>query len=149
MAFYSVHRREAAPAEQAIFVREGFCFGAFVLTVLWALWHRMWLAAGVLLTVLGAIALAGNLLHFGDGVIALAGFAVNLIFGFEARDLQIRSLIARGYGQVGYSHGKNLDEAEIRYFHKQSERHLLTAPVAPQRVSFPTEPDTLGIFGNV
>ncbi|HUR43668.1 MAG TPA: DUF2628 domain-containing protein [Aestuariivirga sp.] len=148
MAFYSVHKREAAPAEHAIFVREGFSFGAFVLTVLWALWHRMWLTAGVLLAISGAIALAGNLLHMNEGIVALAGFAVNLIFGFEARDLQIRSLIARGYSQVGYSHGKNLDEAEIRYFHNNSERH--PSPLAaPRRVPFPAEPDTLGIFGNV
>jgi hypothetical protein len=149
MAFYSVHRREGAPPEEAIFVREGFSLGAFVLTVLWALWHRMWLTAAILLAISGAIALAGNLFHISDGIIALAGFVVNLIFGFEARDLQNRSLIARGYDSAGHSHGRNLAEAEIRYFHTNVERHPSSNVAVPKRAWFPAEADTLGIFGNV
>ena len=149
MAFYSVHSREGYPAEQALFVREGFSFAAFLFTVVWALWHRMWLAAGILLALSGALALAGNLFGIGDGVIVIAGFAVNLIFGLEARNLQIRSLIERGYRQVGYSHGKNLDEAEIRYFHTNSRPQPQPGTVALKTRPFSGEPDTLGIFGNV
>lgn len=149
MAFYSVHNREGAPAEQAVFVSEGFSKGAFLFTVAWALWHRMWLAAAILLAVSGAITLAGNLLGIGDGVIVLAGLAVNLLFGFEARDLQVRSLIGRGYGQIGFSHGSNLEEAELRYFHKTGGQHPQPAPVAVKPISYPGAPDTLGIFGNV
>ncbi len=148
MAFYSVHKRDGAPAEEAIFVPEGFSKGAFLLTVLWALWHRMWLAAAVLLAVTGAIAVAGNLLSLSEGAVAIAGLAVNVIFGFEARDLQIRSLIAQGYRQVGFSHGKNLEEAEIRYFHNRSRPQPHSAPSVISR-PYPGEPDTLGIFGNV
>jgi hypothetical protein len=149
MAFYSIHNREGAPAEQAIFVREGFSKGAFLFTVPWALWHRMWLAAGVLLAVSGAIALAGNLLAIGDGAILLAGLAVNLIFGFEAHDLQIRSVIGRGYGQIGYSHGSNLEEAELRYFHRNGGHRPPRDPVSVKPLSYSGAPDTLGIFGNV
>ena len=149
MAFYSVHNREGASAEQAIFVREGFSTGAFLFTVAWALWHRMWLAAGILLAVSGAIALAGNLLGIGDGVIVPAGLAVNLLFGFEARDLQVRSLIGRGHGQIGFSHGNNLEEAELRYFHKNGGHRPPLSPVAVKPMSYPGAPDTLGIFGNV
>ncbi len=148
MAFYSVHNREGSPADRAIFVREGFSFGAFLLTFLWALWHRMWLAAGILLAVSGAFALAGNLFGIGDGVIALAGFAMNLVFGFEARDLQIRTLIGRGYRRIGYSHGRNLDEAEFRYFHRNGG-HRPPAPLTVKPAPYAGQPDTLGIFGNV
>ena len=42
MAIYSVHNRDGASDEQAIFVAEGFSTGALVFTVLWAAWHRMW-----------------------------------------------------------------------------------------------------------
>ncbi|MGH6906773.1 MAG: DUF2628 domain-containing protein [Aestuariivirga sp.] len=146
MAFYSVHNRDGASAEQAIFVREGFSFGAFLFTVVWALWHRMWLAAGILLAVSGAITLAGTLLDTGEAVVVLAGFAVNLIFGFEARDLQIRTLIARGYRQIGYSHGDNLDEAEIRFFHSHATSQPALAE-KPKSMPYAGEPDTLGIFG--
>ena len=146
---YSVHIRDGAAAEQAVFVREGFSTGAFVFTVAWALWHRMWLAAGVLLAVSGAITLAGNLMDAGEGVLVLAGLAVNLIFGFEARDLLISALAGRGYRQSGYSHGRNLDEAELRYFHKNVAHHPRLFPVAVKPVPYPGAPDTLGIFGNV
>lgn len=149
MAFYSVHNRADAPAEGAIFVREGFSAGALVLTVLWALWHRMWLAAGVLLAIFGGIALAGNLLGVGEGVIVVANFVISLIFGFEARDLQIRALIARGYAQAGFSFGKNLDEAEIRYFHNTSRDQRPSVPALMKPVLYPGAPDPLGIFGNV
>ncbi|MBC8038043.1 MAG: DUF2628 domain-containing protein [Rhizobiales bacterium] len=149
MAFYSVHKREDAPAEQAVFVREGFSTSAFLFTVLWALWHRMWLAAGVLLAVSGAITLAGNLLGAGEGVSLLASFVVNLIFGLEARDLQIRTLIGRGYAQVGFSHGRNLDEAEIRYFHRIGGYRTVPEPLPTRPVPYAAQPDTLGIFGNV
>ncbi len=148
MAFYSVHKRDGAPAEAAIFVPEGFSFGAFVFGVLWALWHRMWMAAAVLLAISGAIAIAGNLLALNESVIAIVGFTVNLIFGFEARDLQIRSLISRGYDHIGVSHGKNIDEAEIRYFHNSSQPQPQSAPPVKAR-PYAGEPDTLGIFGNV
>jgi len=150
MAFYSVHKRDGAAAEQVIFVREGFSKGAFLLTVLWSLWHRMWLAAAILLAVSGAIALAGNLLGMNGNVTAVTGLAVNLIFGFEARDLQIRALIARGYAQIGLSHGNSLDEAEIRYFHGNGQQHTPPAPrLTVKPMSNPGAPDTLGIFGNV
>lgn len=147
MAFYSVHNREGAAAERAIFVPEGFSASAFILAVPWALWHRLWLPAGFLLAVSGAVALAGTLLGLGEGIIVLANFVISLIFGFEARDLQIRSLIGRGYAQAGYSHGKNLYEAEIRYFYNRPGTPSSRVPIKP--LSYPGAPDTLGIFGNV
>ena len=49
MSVYTVHEpplraAETAPdPERFIFVRDGFYFWAFVFSVLWMLWHRMWL----------------------------------------------------------------------------------------------------------
>ena len=148
MTSYSVHKRAGDPAEEAIFVPEGFSFGAFVFTMLWALWHRMWLAAAVLLAISGAIAIAGNLFALNESVMAIMGFSVNLIFGFEARDLQIRALISRGYDHIGFSQGRNIDEAEIRYFYNSSRPQPQSAPPVKAR-PYMGEPDTLGIFGNV
>ena len=148
MTSYSVHKRDGAPAGEEIFIPECFSFGALVFTVLWALWHRMWLAAAVLLAISAAIAIAGNLFALNETVMAIAGFTVNLIFGLEARELQIRSLIARGYTHIGFSHGKNLDEAEVRYFYNSSRPQAQSAPALWAR-PYAGEPDTLGIFGNV
>jgi hypothetical protein len=149
MALYSVHNRRGASPDEAIFVPEGFSTGALVFTVLWALWHRMWLVAAVLLAVMVAIALAGNYFGLGEWVTALASFVVSLLFGFEARDLQRRSLIAAGYSQIGFSHGRDLDDAEIRYYHTRATPPAPTTQVMAQPVPRLQAPDTLGIFGNL
>ena len=48
---YTVHLRQ--PARDAerdlVIVREGFSWGAFLVSVLWALWNRLWLVAIVLM----------------------------------------------------------------------------------------------------
>ena len=149
MAIYSVHNRDGASDEQAIFVAEGFSTGALVFTVLWAAWHRMWLAAGVLLAVTGATALAGSYFGISEGMTAVASFAVSLVFGFEARELYARSLVARGMAQVGLSHGRNLEEAELRYYHR-AQAGGAPSMMATPKLPLPIHaPDTLGIFGNV
>lgn len=149
MAIYSVHNRDGASDEQAVFVAESFSAGALVFTVLWAAWHRMWLAASVLLAVTGGTALAGNYFGISESMTALVSFAVSLIFGFEARELYARSLVARGMAQVGLSHGRNLEEAELRYYHRAragGAPSMMATPKLPQPIH---APDTLGIFGNV
>lgn len=149
MAIYSVHNRDGASDEQAVFVAEGFSTGALVFTVLWAAWHRMWLAASVLLAVTGATSLAGNFFGISESMTALVSFAMSLIFGFEARELYARSLVARGMAQVGLSHGRNLEEAELRYFQNVGARRAPAVMVTPKLPLPIHAPDTLGIFGNV
>ena len=55
MKIYSVHDRPGslAPDRDVVLVKEGFCWPAFFLTALWALWHRLW-RAFVAMAFLGA-----------------------------------------------------------------------------------------------
>ncbi len=74
---------EAAPDAEA--VKEGFSWPAFLLSVFWALWHRLWLAAliffaanlvlGVVLALTGADALSSSVASL--GLAALIGWAAN------------------------------------------------------------------------
>ena len=50
MRVYTVHILPGADAleDAPLLVREGFCWPAAIFTVFWALWHRMWLVAGLL-----------------------------------------------------------------------------------------------------
>ena len=150
MAIYSIHNRQGAGPEEAIFVREGFSTCAFLFTVLWALWHRLWLVAAILLAITAAIALAGSYLGASEFLVELVSLAVNLIFGFEARDLQARALVAAGCPEIGLSHGRNLDEAETRFFHQLDHGPASSAvPTLANPIARPYVPDTLGLFGNV
>lgn len=150
MAVFSVHNRPGAGPEEAIFVREGFSTAAFLFTVLWALWHRLWLVAAILLAIMAALAVAGPYLGLSEFLMGLVSLAVNLVFGFEARDLQARALVAAGYSEIGLSHGGNLDEAELRFFHRlNSGPAVSTVPIVEIAPPRPYVPDTLGLFGNV
>jgi hypothetical protein len=147
MAVYSVHNRPGDSPDKAVFVPEGFSLGAAVFGVLWALWHRMWLAAAILFFIPVAIAAAAHALGQGETLATFTGLAVNLIFGFEARALWARSLAFRGLEDVGLVKAGNLDEAELRYFSEEGVlRPQTTEPdrVPPRRFDH----DTLGLFGN-
>lgn len=146
MAIYTVHRRPGDPPDKAVFVPDGFSFGAFVFTVFWALWKRMWLVAALLLLVEGCLALAARYFGLPGTATSLVGFAVALIFGFEARDLWRRSLVASGKPEVGISAGERLEEAELRYFAGLPSIST-PAPAVPLKTQAAMH-DTLGLFGN-
>jgi hypothetical protein len=148
MTIYTVHRRPDEPAEKAVFVRDGFSFGAFMFTFFWAVWRRMWLVAALLLLIEGAIALAGRYLGVSDLIVSMLGFGVALIFGFEARSLWRISLAASGRPEVAVTTGHRLEDAELRYFSALPQSAAAPAvKAAPPRSSGQVH-DTLGLFGN-
>lgn len=146
MAIYSVHSRPGAPAEDAVFVKDGFAWPAFVFTLLWALWHRMWIVAAIVFSATAAIAAAASWLVQGDVTVNLASFAVSLILGFEGNDLRRWSLARRGYREIALAAGRNLDEAELRFFAAQMPDRLSEASHAPPKLRTGSH-DPLGLFG--
>ena len=146
MAIYSVHSRLGAPAEDAVFVKEGFAWAAFVFTLLWALWHRMWVVAAVAFSATAAIAAAASWLALGDLTVNLASLAVSLILGFEGNDLRRWSLARRGYREIAMAAGRDLDEAELRFFAAQMPGRLSEASHAPPKPRTGGH-DPLGLFG--
>jgi hypothetical protein len=154
MTIYTVHEPRkltgdpAADAERYVFVRDGFHVWAFLLGPLWMLWHRMWLV------LLGYIVLTiGVQIGLGAaGASGLAKFAVGVLLAFlvafEAATLRRWSLRKRR--QVGIVVGRDMEEAERRYFDSWIGRDALPAyppaPAAmpPARASGPT--DVIGLF---
>ena len=127
---YTVH---ASPspwprAEDTVFVKEGFAWSAFVLTAIWAAWHRLWLAAVVFLAGGLAIELAAEAL----GLSELMAYALHLGWflwiGFSANDWRRRKLAQRGYVFAGIVAAPDLIEAERRYFTRHHDRTLAVAP---------------------
>lgn len=116
MRVYTVHAPpEAADTpERFVFVKEGFSWPALFVPILWTLWHRMWLVT--LLYLLWAVLLFALGWWVGepqDTVIALLG---GILFALEANNLRRWSLGRRGWTEVGAAAGKDLEEAEIRFF---------------------------------
>ena len=53
MTTYSIYARpDDRGAADAIFLPDGFSWRAFVFTWIWALWNRMWIVAGLALSVM-------------------------------------------------------------------------------------------------
>ena len=117
MNLYAVHLRRHGldPDRDVVVVKEGFCWPAFFLSVLWALWTRLWLAAALFLSAQGLVNLGVYLFHpdpLSQGILSL-GLAV--IFGYVANDLRQQKLSRQGFALSAVVNGKNSDQAYSRF----------------------------------
>ncbi|MGN6747654.1 MAG: DUF2628 domain-containing protein [Xanthobacteraceae bacterium] len=122
MSIYTVHQPPleagAAATEpyRFIFVRDGFSWWAFLLTPLWMLRHRLWLALA--LYVLVAAALDAGLSALGASAVTLvvASLSISLLAGLEAGTLRRFKLARRHWRNIGVVTGDDLEDAERRFF---------------------------------
>lgn len=143
MAIYTVVGKAGGREDDLLFLREGFCWPAFVFGGLWALWHRQWLVAAGVFGFAAILALAA----LPDTITAIVSFAIQVVLGLEASALRFKSLLASGYRELGLAAGRSLEEAELRYFASRKETPAIAhRPPAEYR---PGPVDTLGMFGNV
>ena len=110
------------------FVRDDFSFSALVFPLLWLLWHRLWFAALMLLLVSAGIGLASEYLAPGAALV-LAGFVVSVFVALEGPAWRLERFRRQGFAETGAVIARNLDEAEIRWFHGRG------APRKPEPVA--------------
>jgi hypothetical protein len=147
MAVFTVYSK-AGSHEDAIFVEDGFSWGAFLFTGLWALWNRMWIVAAVVIAALIALSTGTTAIGLSEGFAGLLNLALSLLFGLEAQDLKRWSLERRGYRQVGLISAADISEAELRFF-GSVERDITIAPAQHSMPALPSvrgEPEPLGLF---
>ena len=119
MFLYSVYQPAGAgerAAERAVFIRQGFDGTAFLLTPVWALWHKLWRILGwwafwTALVVL--ITLAFRLDALESALVYSVGA---LIFGLEADGAREAALSRKGMLLQGLSLGETARDAERIYF---------------------------------
>lgn len=103
-----------AAAMRAVFVRDGFHVLAFIIPLVWLLWHRLWIA-GLLVFAAGfALMALGETSGFAMLGAALT-FLMSIYVGLEGAVLRIAALRRRGWQEWGVVEAGNLAEAEIRY----------------------------------
>ena len=121
MRIYTVHIPEVDPVVCAVAVKEGFSWPAFVFSIVWALWHRLWLAAALFLVT--NLALGLLIIYIGGNqlvqVVASIGLAV--IIGWTANDFRRRKL-----GKNGFDNGAAViaptGEAAVRRYFEEIQR---------------------------
>lgn len=145
MALFNILEAPDGNLDRVIAVKECFSPSAFVFTVLWALWHRMWVVAAILFALLAGIGFTTSALGLNPALAGLFEAAVSLIFGFEAKRLRIMSLERAGFRVSAMIEASNQEAAELQYFMgRQRSSVPAVAPILP-----PAAHDTLGLFGNV
>jgi hypothetical protein len=149
MALFTILEPPDGRPEKVAVVPEGFSIRAAVFTIFWALWHRMWIIAVLLFVLSVSLELAARAFRLDPAIVTVSGLAVSLLFGFEARALQILSLKRAGYNVEGMISAESRESAELQYF---SRRPAQTAqelpPLASSLPAMSQHHDALGLFGS-
>ncbi len=114
---YTVYLRPqgAAADDGFVLVKDGFCWPAFFLSTIWALWHRLWLVA--LLIAVASVVVEIIATDLGLGFIGQTGAGLGLAaaFGYAASGLWGWTLERNGYVAASAVTGVNLADAEQEY----------------------------------
>jgi hypothetical protein len=119
MKIYTVHAPPAfgdAPPNPVgyVFVKEGFCWPALFVPELWLIFRRMWLI--FLLYLLLALVVYAFDRAEDASMAATFMLLARLLLAVEGNSLRRWTLGGRGFSFVGVAAGKNVEEAELRYF---------------------------------
>lgn len=114
--------RSEATADFVRFVREKFYWSALFFTPLWLLWHALWLAFFGWLLVVTLIAGVASWLGLDPSATAIVVWAPSFLVAFEGAELRRRKLLRHGYRDAGVAIGRDLEEAERRFFADWAER---------------------------
>jgi len=115
-------------ADRLIFIPDRFSWYAFGFSVIYLLWHRMWLVLLGYLVIATALELSVSLL--GDAAPAVATLAISLLFAFEANGLRRWTLERKGWRMIAVACGADVEEAELRFF-RGLEQGTKKAPPPP------------------
>ena len=146
MSMYTVHVRASdfdrpQAADGAIYVREGFGWGAYLFAPLWCVYRRCWLALMMWLTAAGLVFLVGWWLEIAPVAIAGCLFILQILFGFEAAQFRRRSLARRSYQLADVVSGHGRSEAETTFaLRRAAQFDANGAPAQPLAFGAPSRP---------
>jgi hypothetical protein len=138
MAIYSVHipgdgADPTTAAERANFLREGFCWPAFLFGPLWLLARGLWrpLGAWCLGAILVGLTISHGLLRGSAG--SWLYFIAALYLGLEGKGFVGAALERRGVRLVDVATGADLAAAESGFFSRRLADAPAIAPPPPAR----------------
>ena len=122
MRLYTVHLGPpAAQGRDVVFVKEGFSWPAFLFTIFWALAKGRWLTAIVIFTAQVALSAAALSYGFAPEAESAASFALLILIGVFANDMQRFELTRNGYEMTGVVAAPSVDAAALRAFDRMPQ----------------------------
>lgn len=120
MTLFTVHApperqgEDEADPMALVFIKEGFSWPALFIPEIWLIVRRLWLVLAGYFAVAIALAFATSGLGTPAAMTILVLF--RCFFALEANGLRRWTIEARGWRLVGFAEGRNLEEAELRFF---------------------------------
>jgi Protein of unknown function (DUF2628). len=101
-------------------IKEGFCWPAFFFSLLWTLWHRLWIVA--LGLVAANLVITALVLQIGtnEAVPIIISFSIALMFGFMGNDFRRSKLEKHGYTERGLVMDRTAEAAMRRYLESRT-----------------------------
>ena len=99
-----------------VFVRDGFHLWAFLLSPIWLLWRRLWLAFVGYVVVISLSEVALSQLRAGAAARVVVMGLIALLMGFEAASLWRWTLSRRNWRQIDIVVADDEETAERRFF---------------------------------
>ena len=96
-------------------ISEGFSWGAFLLGVIWTLWHRLWIESAALLALFLAVGVITDFIALSEPIEAAILLAIRVLIGCSGNDWRRESLHQRGYRDGGVVVGRGGEDALRRY----------------------------------
>ena len=133
MASYVVMEPPAGEARDrdAVLVRDGFHFLAFVFPFLWLFFHRLWLEGLVVLLVGILIGFASSTL-LASNAGAFLSILVSIYVGLEGSAMRLAALSRRGWREWGVVEADDWADAETRYLAAIADEDDETPPLPPK-----------------
>ncbi|CAM2899225.1 hypothetical protein JHFBIEKO_2850 [Methylobacterium mesophilicum] len=126
---------ESVGLDRAVLVPDGFAWSAFAFGVLWFLFHRLWIAALIVLAGFVALAGIGHMLGLPPGIATLVTLLASWLVGLEASSLRRWTLARRGWPARDAVIAATPEEAEARALNR-----WLDSSAAAPRAPFPSGP---------
>lgn len=101
---------------QAIFVKEHTSITAFLFTILWTLYHRLWRTSLLLGILYSLLSTANHYSYISDAQSILLCLIIMLYCAFSACDWLQTSLQAKGYKQNTVIMAKDMLSAQQRFY---------------------------------
>ena len=96
-------------------IKEGFCWPAFFFSLLWTLWHRLWIVALGLVAANLVISVLVFQIGTNEAVTIIISFSIALMLGFMGNDFRRSKLEKHGYTERGLVMDRTA-EAAVRLY---------------------------------
>ncbi len=137
MKTFTVHHPSDTPAgvleapEKAVFLKEGAAWVALFVPFFWALFHRMWIVAVLILAAAMTFGTIAQWLHLSAFVTFTISSLINFLIALEGNELRRWTLERKGHVLIGIVSANNLADCEQIFF----ERLVRETETANQRIA--------------